>query len=177
MDKKTRNPPDSDGDLPPAYDDSSNQPYNPRYSPQPSHSSTEEAPLTDSSTMALYPSLEQIQQQQQQQQQRQYHYNHQQPRHHTIIITTTPSSQDERTALLNRVSETERHFPLAALFFIFGWFFPPLWFLGACCCAGSMNRYENWWGKLNFIMAMATLISSIIYSIIVLSTGHWVFLS
>ncbi|SAM08247.1 hypothetical protein [Absidia glauca] len=183
MDKKTRNPPDSDLPPPPSYDESSDQAYNPRYSPR----LTEEAPApSDSSpTSQLYPSAHKQQPQQEQQHFHSGQHSNRSPRHHTIIITSASPSGglDERTALLNGMVEYERQFPLAALFFIFGWyvamkkFFPPLWFFGACCCAGSPNRYEDWWGKMNFIMAMATLITSMVYSIIVVSTGHWLFLS
>ncbi|ORZ14782.1 hypothetical protein BCR42DRAFT_492571 [Absidia repens] len=126
MDKKTRNPPDSDTDLPPSYDESSGHP---QYSPS-------QEPST------------------------------------SVVEGSSPQGQDERTALLNGVLERERQFPIAALFFLFGWFCPPLWFIGMCC-GGSSNRYENWWGKVNFIMAMATILTSIIYSIVGLSTGHW----
>ncbi|KAI8099840.1 uncharacterized protein BX664DRAFT_355222 [Halteromyces radiatus] len=189
MDKKTRNTPDSD--PPPSYDESSDQPYNPRFSPQPPQ---QPANSVGSSPTGLYPSTEQQQQQQQQQQkqqQRQQQRQQQQqqqrqqygssPRHHTIVITTTSATPsfgpEEHIALLNRNLARERQFPLAALFFLFGWFCPPIWFLGACCCVGSWNQYENWWGKLNLIMALATIVTSIIYSMIVLTTGHWVFFS
>ncbi|KAI8879100.1 hypothetical protein K501DRAFT_336302 [Backusella circina FSU 941] len=62
-----------------------------------------------------------------------------------------------------------RGFPLAALFFLFGFFCPPLWVVGACCCASSRNEYESWWGKVNFVMAMGLIISSIIFSAVTLS--------
>ncbi|KAI9495526.1 hypothetical protein BDB00DRAFT_236869 [Zychaea mexicana] len=68
---------------------------------------------------------------------------------------------------------SERGFPIAALFFLFGWFCPPLWVLGACCCSGSRNRYEAWWGKANFIMAVMFIISSIVYSMIAITVGDW----
>lgn len=57
-----------------------------------------------------------------------------------------------------------------------GWknrFCPPLWVLGACCCSGSHNRYEAWWGKVNFIMAVMFIVSSIIYSMIAVTMGDW----
>ncbi|CAO3590954.1 unnamed protein product [Absidia cylindrospora] len=170
MDKKTRNPPDSDTDLPPSYDEASGH-------PQSSPSQEPTAPVIEaSSPVGLYPSSQPAPKQKQQQQP--YHYGPRSPRHHAIIITSTVSQQgqDESTALLNGVIERERQFPIAALFFLFGWFCPPLWFIGMCC-GGSSNRYENWWGKVNFIMAMATLLTSIIYSIVGLSTGHWLLLS
>ncbi|CAO3616249.1 unnamed protein product [Cunninghamella blakesleeana] len=106
-------------------------------------------------------------------------YQQQQQQHHTIILTTNTSSlgnnnngQEERIALLNREYQ-ENAFPLAALFFIFGWFCPILFFIGACCCAGNPNnRYENFWGKANLIMSIAFLISSITYSIVIIINGH-----
>ncbi|KAI7852515.1 hypothetical protein BDC45DRAFT_513556 [Circinella umbellata] len=71
------------------------------------------------------------------------------------------------------VDSSERGFPIAALFFLFGWFCPPFWVLGACCCSGSRNRYESWWGKANFIMAVMFIISSIVYSMIAITMGDW----
>lgn len=122
MDKKTRNPPDSDLPPPPSYDESSDQAYNPRYSPR----LTEEAPAaSDSSpTSQLYPSAHKQQPQQEQQHFYSGQPSNRSPRHHTIIITSASPSGglDERTALLNGMVEYERQFPLAALFFIFGWY-------------------------------------------------------
>ncbi|RUP02121.1 hypothetical protein BC936DRAFT_140642 [Jimgerdemannia flammicorona] len=63
--------------------------------------------------------------------------------------------RQEREALLH--SRDERRFPLAALLFLLGWFIPILWFFGACCCIGSHNRYEVWWGKLNLLMSIVSL--------------------
>ncbi|KAJ8661361.1 hypothetical protein O0I10_003113 [Lichtheimia ornata] len=71
------------------------------------------------------------------------------------------------------IDSSERRFPLAALFFLFGWICPPLWILGACCCSGSRNRYEAWWGKANFIMAVMFIISSLLYSMMAITVGDW----
>ncbi|KAI7878847.1 hypothetical protein K492DRAFT_170561 [Lichtheimia hyalospora FSU 10163] len=71
------------------------------------------------------------------------------------------------------IDPSERRFPVAALFFLFGWICPPLWILGACCCSGSRNRYEAWWGKANFIMAVMFIISSLLYSMMAITVGDW----
>ncbi|KAG2195009.1 hypothetical protein INT47_005609 [Mucor saturninus] len=84
-----------------------------------------------------------------------------QPRYQTIDIPYTANVNTRRTH--------DRKFPLAAIFFLFGWFCPPLWVIGACCCAGSRNPYEAFWGKANFIMAMALIVSSIVYSAFAMS--------
>ncbi|KAI7903609.1 uncharacterized protein BX663DRAFT_507077 [Cokeromyces recurvatus] len=89
----------------------------------------------------------------------------QQIRYQTIEIPYT-IRVNEQIRQRHRIYESRR-FPLAAIFFLFGWFCPPLWFIGACCCAGSGNEYESFWGKVNFIMAMTLIISSVIYSMIV----------
>ncbi|KAI8642779.1 hypothetical protein BD408DRAFT_415923 [Parasitella parasitica] len=94
-----------------------------------------------------------------------------QARYQTIELpfpaTTTPPTVTHR-ARRRQINE-RRKFPLAAIFFLFGWFCPPLWVIGACCCAGSRNEYESFWGKANFIMALAMIVSSIIYSIFAMS--------
>ncbi|KAI9306992.1 hypothetical protein BJ944DRAFT_229009 [Cunninghamella echinulata] len=163
MDKKINNTPDAQEDLPPTYQESSStqpayddrivdsaqniSPYNPNYSPQ----------------------------QQQQQQQK----SNQNPSYQTIVITTSSPSptraihEQERIRLLNTNERPDHAFPLAALFFIFGWFCPILFFIGACCCVGHRNPYEAWWGKLNLIMSIAFLMTSIIYSIVAILTGNW----
>ncbi|KAI8065579.1 hypothetical protein BC940DRAFT_320436 [Gongronella butleri] len=92
--------------------------------------------------------------------------------HRAIIITTTSHVDPERVALLTDAVRTDRRFPLALLFFLFGWFCPPLWFFGACCCVGHPNVYEAWWGRMNLVMAMTFMISSIIYSIAVIISGR-----
>ncbi|KAI9007457.1 hypothetical protein CLU79DRAFT_778421 [Phycomyces nitens] len=89
-----------------------------------------------------------------------------QPRgYQAIIIERRPSPI--------RIYETERQFPLAAMMFLFGWVLPPLWILGACCCVGSRNPYEAWWGKANFIMVVLLLCSTITYSIAAVTVGDW----
>ncbi|KAI8364640.1 uncharacterized protein BYT42DRAFT_589912 [Radiomyces spectabilis] len=94
----------------------------------------------------------------------------------TIPMPSTPYGRHEaRPLLVRRPSENERRFPLAALFFLFGWFLPILWIFGACCCAGSRNRYEAWWGKLNFIMVMMLIVSTIVYSMIAVAVDDWSF--
>ncbi|ORX50133.1 hypothetical protein DM01DRAFT_1337807 [Hesseltinella vesiculosa] len=96
------------------------------------------------------------------------------PAHRTIIITAEGAAVDEeRMALITDAIQYDRHFPLAALFFLFGWFCPPLWFFGACCCVGNLNVYEAWWGRMNFIMSISFLMTSLIYSMLVLLTGNW----
>lgn len=67
----------------------------------------------------------------------------------------------------------ERRFPIGALLFVFGWMFPPLWILGACCCASSRNPYEAWWARLNLVMALLLLVSSIVYSMLAMLAGDW----
>ncbi|SAM05459.1 hypothetical protein [Absidia glauca] len=89
-----------------------------------------------------------------------------------IIITPFPlQHQGEEPTLL----KSKRQFPVGAVFFLLGWFCPPFWFIGACCCANSPSPYENWWGKLNLILAAMTLLTSVVYSMIAISGGHWDF--
>ncbi|KAL0073614.1 hypothetical protein F4703DRAFT_1896461 [Phycomyces blakesleeanus] len=72
-----------------------------------------------------------------------------------------------------RMYDTERQFPLAAMMFLFGWVLPPIWILGACCCVGSRNSYEAWWGKANLVMVVLLLFSTITYSIAAITIGNW----
>ncbi|KAI9246746.1 hypothetical protein BDA99DRAFT_543220 [Phascolomyces articulosus] len=89
----------------------------------------------------------------------------QQPQYRAIIIehSTTP-------VLI--ASGTERQFPVAALFFIFGWICPFLWIVGACCCAGSWQPYESWWGHANMLMAITFTMASLIYTAVLFATGQ-----
>ncbi|KAI8375191.1 hypothetical protein BD560DRAFT_392988 [Blakeslea trispora] len=84
-----------------------------------------------------------------------------QVRYQTIEMPPHQIPSSERRQLV----ADHRKFPLAAIFFLFGWFCPPLWVIGACCCAGSRNPYESFWGKANFMMAMVMILTSVIYSI------------
>ncbi|KAI8097154.1 uncharacterized protein BX664DRAFT_325670 [Halteromyces radiatus] len=68
-----------------------------------------------------------------------------------------------------------RRFPIGAIIFILGWFCPPFWVLGACCCASSSNPYEAWWARLNLTMALLLLFSSILYSMLAVVMGDWFF--
>ncbi|KAI8330881.1 hypothetical protein BC941DRAFT_439829 [Chlamydoabsidia padenii] len=69
--------------------------------------------------------------------------------------------------------QPERRFPFGAILFVFGWFAPPLWILGACCCASSRNPYEAWWARVNLIMVILLVVSSIVYSMLAILTGNW----
>ncbi|KAI8976769.1 hypothetical protein BDB01DRAFT_802494 [Pilobolus umbonatus] len=79
--------------------------------------------------------------------------------------TYRPRPYYDTVNLPPRVTRQNRRFPIGALFFLFGCLFPPLWIIGACCCASSRNEYEAWWGKVNFIFAMVLIMSSILWSI------------
>ncbi|KAI7877235.1 hypothetical protein K492DRAFT_197833 [Lichtheimia hyalospora FSU 10163] len=68
--------------------------------------------------------------------------------------------------------DIERQFPVAALFFIFGWLCPPLWIVGACCCMGSQHRYESFWGNACLVMALIASLTSIIYSSVVIANKN-----
>jgi hypothetical protein len=41
---------------------------------------------------------------------------------------------------------------------------PPLWVIGACCCASSRHPSERFWAGLNLTMALLLLFSSLFYS-------------
>ncbi|KAI7855542.1 hypothetical protein BDC45DRAFT_505314 [Circinella umbellata] len=90
----------------------------------------------------------------------------QQPQYRAIII-----EQSDATPIVLS-SEAERHFPVAALFFIFGWMCPFLWFVGACCCASSWHRYEAWWGQANMWMAIVFTMASLIYTTVLFANGQ-----
>ncbi|OZJ04635.1 hypothetical protein BZG36_02026 [Bifiguratus adelaidae] len=76
--------------------------------------------------------------------------------------------RQERTPLLHPQLQRERQFPRAALFFLAGCFFPFFWFLGICYTCSS-NRYEVFWGKLNFFMAFMSLVASLIFTVVVIA--------
>ncbi|ORE05967.1 hypothetical protein BCV72DRAFT_131796 [Rhizopus microsporus var. microsporus] len=146
MDKKQHsNVGDVDDLPPPSYEEVINPPFNPNYS---ASSSTAQPQPQPSISRPIYPQLPSPPPAVQ------HHVRYQ-----TIEIPM-PVQTQRRRMLMER-----RQFPIAAVFFLFGWFCPPLWILGACCCAGSRNEYEAWWGKVNFVMAVALLVSSIFYSI------------
>ncbi|KAI8879512.1 hypothetical protein K501DRAFT_325461 [Backusella circina FSU 941] len=84
----------------------------------------------------------------------------------TIQMPATPLRVRRRMQL-----EERRKFPLGALFFLFGFFCPPLWIVGACCCSSSRNEYEAWWAKVNFVMSMILIIASVICSAIAASNS------
>lgn len=105
----------------------------------------------------------------------------------TIVI-----EQEEVAPLLSSM-DIERQFPVAALFFIFGWYVnilfhtnndqllnnghfirlcPPLWIVGACCCIGSQHRYEAFWGNACLVMALVASLTSIIYSSVVIANKN-----
>lgn len=134
---------------PPPYEEISSPPFNPNYLPQSSH------PSPPSSSQRIYPQVP-VQPSSQP-------VYPQQVRYQTIELPM-PVQATQRRRMMER-----RQFPIAAIFFLFGWFCPPLWILGACCCAGSRNEYEAWWGKVNFVMAVVLIVSSIFYSIITMS--------
>ncbi|KAI9283199.1 hypothetical protein BY458DRAFT_495742 [Sporodiniella umbellata] len=75
-----------------------------------------------------------------------------------------PRYQTVQLPLPVQARQNNRQFPLAAIFFLFGWFCPPLWILGACCCAGSRDKYEAWWGKVNFMMSILLIVTSLFFS-------------
>lgn len=84
---------------------------------------------------------------------------------HTIHIPTQPLYQP--AAVHNDDDDDEvcqRRFPFGALFFVFGWMMPPLWVIGACCCASSRHPSERFWAGLNLTMALLLLFSSLFYS-------------
>ncbi|KAI9252435.1 hypothetical protein BDA99DRAFT_181248 [Phascolomyces articulosus] len=150
---KPHNPPDHDEAPPPPYAESDNTAYNPAFmnSPSTQHSSS-------SHHTPLYSP----------QQPTRYHYQ-------SINVPVHHQYYQGGSVIRRRivVDPSERGFPIAALFFLFGWFCPPLWVLGACCCTASRNRYEAFWGKANFIMAVMFIISSIVYSMIAITVGDW----
>ncbi|KAI9484162.1 MAG: hypothetical protein EXX96DRAFT_561132 [Benjaminiella poitrasii] len=178
------NTPDADEAPPPAYQEIPS--VNPNYDNQsqtllfsPNHYHQHNA---EASHQSIYPQIPsplpqqqqlqypqpqtqtQLQPQSQTQQQQQQHY----VRYQTIEIPYTETVRINEQMRQRRLMNESRRFPLAAIFFLFGWFCPPLWIIGACCCAASNNQYESFWGKVNFIMAMALIISSIIFSVIVI---------
>ncbi|CAO3595178.1 unnamed protein product [Absidia cylindrospora] len=139
-------------------------------------------------------------QQQQQQQQQQQSYgqhgilygstHHHQHHHHSAhgsppppppptgfhciyIPGHQPSPSPQHYRFAPPIDSVRQSFPVGALVFIFGWAFPPLWILGACCCAASRNPYEAWWARLNLTMALLLLVSSIIYSMLAILAGDW----
>ncbi|KAI7870212.1 hypothetical protein BDF14DRAFT_1775839 [Spinellus fusiger] len=59
------------------------------------------------------------------------------------------------------------------MLFLFGWIFPLLWIIGACCCMYSRNPYEAWWGKVNLIMTVLLFTTSIGYTFTALYIGNW----
>ncbi|KAI8144514.1 hypothetical protein BJV82DRAFT_667716 [Fennellomyces sp. T-0311] len=145
-------------------------------------------PLSGQASTGLYPEAppppdpqyyQQQQYHQQQYHQQQYHqhqYYHQQATQANPPIRYQYQSinMPQQPVIRRRmVDSSERGFPIAALFFLFGWFCPPLWVLGACCCSASRNRYEIWWSKVNFIMVVMFIISSIVYSMIAITVGDW----
>ncbi|KAI9317738.1 hypothetical protein BX666DRAFT_1667148 [Dichotomocladium elegans] len=198
---RAHNPPDYD-EPPPSYDESQNTAYNPIFvsstahsgdqnnaiitgPPQPSFLSTFADGRQPASSInvttdrpapstGLYPDIERQQHQPSRPlisggyyqtihiPQQQGHYADEFERYHR-----------RRFRRRRMIDPSERRFPIAALFFLFGWFCPPLWVLGACCCSGRRNHYESWWGKANFAMAVMFIISSVAYSTIALTLGDW----
>ncbi|KAI8979577.1 hypothetical protein BDF20DRAFT_819905 [Mycotypha africana] len=172
MDKQTpttqqqhHNTSDVDDSPPPAYEEA--PAFNPNY---PAQSSSIAYPSPHfNSHYNLYPQAPPSGPVSHVQYQR-HNYHPQQQQYHTYqaIEIPYPVGYSNQQALL-RLREENRRFPLAALLFLFGWFCPPLWIIGACCCAGSNNSYEAFWGKVNFTMAMILIISSIVYSAFAMS--------
>ncbi|KAG0163646.1 hypothetical protein DFQ30_011239 [Apophysomyces sp. BC1015] len=178
MDKKTlRNPPDCDERMPPPpYCESENSAYNPSYLHSsrvtPLYPSYPAQPLEPSAPPSpqqatLYPQLPSPQ-------------PHSPPplppqnytRYQTVVMPDNTYYRIRQQPLILRNFD-DRRFPMAALFFLFGWLCPLLWVMGACCCAGSRNRYEAWWGKVNFFMAIVLILSSIVYSMVAITMGDW----
>ncbi|ORZ22167.1 hypothetical protein BCR42DRAFT_405628 [Absidia repens] len=96
------------------------------------------------------------------------------PRFHPIYIPGhQPAPPPQHYRFAPPTDSVRRSFPVGALIFIIGWAFPPLWILGACCCAASRNPYEAWWARLNLTMALLLLVSSIIYSMLAILAGDW----
>ena len=87
-----------------------------------------------------------------------------QPQYRAILI--------ERTPAVVVPPPSERQFPIAALFFIFGFICPFFWIVGACCCAGSWQPYEAWWGNANLFMTVVFIMASLIYTTIMFATGR-----
>ncbi|CAO3633939.1 unnamed protein product [Mucor fragilis] len=185
---KPQNTPDADDDVstpPPAYQETppfnphyhqqqqqqqdgpsstyQSPPFNPNYSQQHHHNSP---PHTPDINQSLYPQVPSSPPPSQQPYQPLPAH---QARYQTIELPYPSTTPNVTPRMIRRQIEERRKFPLAAIFFLFGWFCPPLWVIGACCCAGSRNQYESFWGKVNFIMAMAMIVSSIIYSIFAMS--------
>ncbi|KAI9495047.1 hypothetical protein BDB00DRAFT_815627 [Zychaea mexicana] len=90
----------------------------------------------------------------------------QQPQYRAIVI----EQRETPVVIPNR--ETQRQFPVAALFFIFGFLCPFFWIVGACCCAGSWQPYEAWWGNANMLMSIVFIMASLIYTAVMFATGH-----
>ncbi|OBZ87272.1 hypothetical protein A0J61_04675 [Choanephora cucurbitarum] len=132
---------------PPAYQET--PPFNPNYQP----------PFHPSSSQPLYPQIPSAPQ---------LVTPNTQVRYQTIEMPSAEPVQISTQRRHQLIAE-HRKFPLAAIFFLFGWFCPPLWVIGACCCAGSRNPYESFWGKANFFMAMVMIITSVIYSMIAMN--------
>ncbi|KAF7725534.1 hypothetical protein EC973_009564 [Apophysomyces ossiformis] len=189
MDKKSlRNPPDCDERVPPPpYTESENTAYNPAYlhsnraTPSyPSYSTqTHEpsAPPSPQQHQSLYPQLPSPSQRhipQSPPTQAQVS-PHQYSTYQTVLIPDNTYYRIRQQPLILRDFD-DRRFPMAALFFLFGWLCPLLWVMGACCCAGSRNRYEAWWGKVNFFMAVVLILSSIVYSMVAIAVGDWNYL-
>ncbi|KAI8062762.1 uncharacterized protein B0P05DRAFT_477061 [Gilbertella persicaria] len=167
MSKQHYNTSDVDQEAPPpAYQET--PPFNPNYTSSSSqsppfnpHYQTPHTPETHQAIQPLYPQMPMPQSMPMPQP-----MPVPQVRYQTIDI---PYSESTVSVRHQRQLAERRKFPLAAIFFLFGWFCPPLWVIGACCCAASRNEYESFWGKVNFIMVMAMIASSIIYSMIAMS--------
>ncbi|KAI9305382.1 hypothetical protein BJ944DRAFT_265299 [Cunninghamella echinulata] len=99
--------------------------------------------------------------------------NQQQPYHFSPFHHHHHHHHQQSTGYYYEVNENQRRFPFGALLFVFGWFCPPLWILGACCCSSSRNPYEAWWARLNLIMALLLLFSSVLYSMLAIVTGDY----
>ncbi|ORX60606.1 hypothetical protein DM01DRAFT_1317224 [Hesseltinella vesiculosa] len=150
---------DDETDLPPPYSptvsassasrhDVDIPSYNPAFQPAGSQSLYPQAPTPGSSTPQPYINV-QLGYAQQRQQQSQQVQQQQQPR------------QSRRSG-----------FPIGALCFILGWFCPPFWFFGACCCMGG-NRYDRWWYRLNLFMSLIILFTTAIYTVVAILVGDW----
>ncbi|ORY90042.1 hypothetical protein BCR43DRAFT_499919 [Syncephalastrum racemosum] len=192
------------GASPPPYTESdTNSAYNPSYlqSPNaPSSSSSAQRMPSAPPTESLYPDtglipsrpplptsftspplnqpvITQYQQQQEQQQQQRLFIPPQFQAHPSAYQTIPIPPRATQVIYRRQLSNpAERHFPIACLFFLLGWFCPPLWLFGACCCSGSRNRYEAWWGKLDLVMAVLFFITTILVSVFSPQMTDWVLL-
>ncbi|CAM0136919.1 hypothetical protein VKS41_007511 [Umbelopsis sp. WA50703] len=80
----------------------------------------------------------------------------------------------ENTPLLNNGHSARyryRGFPSAAIIFLLGWGFPPLWLIGACCCMSSRNPFNVWWARASLIMFLLTMTSALLAGVIVITVG------